>query len=92
MQKHNGFFAWGNQTHEFVENKIFYTDNLFYDVFLYFFCVARPPLMCLSALFSSSISRIFFARYGFIFISLSLMSLCTVVVKMILFVKPYVGQ
>lgn len=45
-----------------------------------------------SALFSSRITLTCDARAGLIFMSLSLMSLCTVVVKMILFVKPYVGE
>ena len=63
-----------------------------YNAFLYFFCVASPPLMWRSALFSSRITLTCDASAGLIFMSLSLMSLCTVVVKMILFVKPYVGQ
>lgn len=44
---------------------------------LYFSLVAIPPLMCLSALFSSKISLTSCAKLGFIFSSLSLTSLCT---------------
>ena len=58
----------------------------------YFCLVAIPPRMCRSALFSSRILCTLLARRGFIVLSLSVISLCTVVVKMILFVKPYVGQ
>ena len=44
----------------------------------YFNFVAIPPLMCLSALFSSKIILTSFANSGLIFRSLSLTSLCTV--------------
>lgn len=44
---------------------------------LYFLLVAIPPLICLSALFSSNISLTSLARPGFIFNNLSLTSLCT---------------
>ena len=46
---------------------------------LYFNFVANPPLMCLSALFSSNISLTSLANPGFIFFNLSDTSLCTVV-------------
>jgi len=46
--------------------------------FLYFIRVASPPRMCLSALFSSRILRTCFAMDGFSFLSLSVTSLCTV--------------
>ena len=46
---------------------------------MYFNLVAIPPLICLSALFSSKTILTFFAKLGFIFISLSDTSLCTVV-------------
>ena len=52
---------------------------LFYPVFfLYFFFVASPPRICLSALFSLSIVLACCASWGFIFRSRSVTSLCTV--------------
>ena len=59
---------------------------------LYFSFVASPPRMWRSDLF---FSRTFFTsplKTLSVSGSLTVMSLCTVVVKMILFVKPYVGQ
>lgn len=43
----------------------------------YFSFVAKPPLICLSALFSSNIILTSCANEGFIFSNLSLTSLCT---------------
>lgn len=60
--------------------------------FMYFSLVASPPLMCLSALFSIKTAAASSASLGFICLKRSVISLCTVVVKMILFVKTYVGQ
>lgn len=45
---------------------------------MYFNFVAIPPRICLSALFSSSITLTSFASFGFIFTRRSETSLCTV--------------
>jgi len=50
----------------------------FFSFFLYFIRVASPPRMCLSALFSSRIFLTCFAIAGLSFLSLSVTSLCTV--------------
>ena len=47
-------------------------------LWLYFNFVAIPPLICLSALFSSNMFLTSCANIGFILSSLSLTSLCTV--------------
>ena len=52
-----------------------------YFKWLYFNFVAIPPLMCLSALFSSKIILTCFAKLGFIFFNLSDTSLCTVLLE-----------
>ena len=62
----------------------YFTSYIFYDSFLkelickYFCFVAIPPLMCLSALFSSSILETYFANWLFMSFNRSVMSLCTV--------------